>query len=115
MSPSVPLLPSRDLVEAKARRILPRRDVRDLLQILDAAVTNAPAVDRERIQLAVLKLYEEGAGKHELETVAGWAKDDWRDVLSWAQYPRQSRRAGTPAAAKETAADAAEWQAWLDR
>lgn len=107
--------PTRDLVVAKAHRLLPRLSAHEVLKILDAAATNAPVVDRERVQLAVLKLYEEGAGKHDVDTVASWAKDDWRDVLSWAQYPRQSRHPVRPAPATETAADAAEWQAWLER
>lgn len=45
--------------------------------------------ERERVQLAILNL---SAGNEEkLREYVAVAKEDYRDVLSWAEYPEESR------------------------
>jgi hypothetical protein len=43
----------------------------------------------ERVRLAILKL--SGGDLDELKATVEGAKEDWRDVVSWAERPRQTR------------------------
>lgn len=43
-----------------------------------------------RVWLAVLKLA--GSNLAEIEKITKYAKQDFRDILSWAEYPRQGRK-----------------------
>ena len=60
-------------------------DLADVMAILDLYGVKSYERERERVQLAILKLSEGDAGKllHYLDV----AKKDYRDVLYWAEYP----------------------------
>lgn len=71
--------------------------------------------ERFRVQLAVLKL----AGD-DLEKIAAYttrAKEDYRDVLAWAEYPMQSKHWSIPEGPEKDRlrqADRDAYQTWLD-
>jgi len=63
-----------------------------------------------RIHLAVLRLA--GSDLAEIRRLLDDARKDFRDVLAWAEYPRQMRQTwSTPDA---EAADRRAYEAWLD-
>ena len=70
-----------------ASRLFPETDVRFVMQILDGYGMKSSEPERERVQLAILKLSEGQTSKlqHYLEA----AKRDYRDVLYWSENPAQ--------------------------
>jgi len=56
-----------------------------LLQYGNSASENEP----ERVRLAILKLA--GSDLLELKRMVEGAKEDYRDIIAWAEYPRQIR------------------------
>ena len=56
--------------------------------LLDAYGTEPHELERERVQLAILKI-SEGDEQKVREHVA--TKTDYRDVLFWADYPEQAK------------------------
>lgn len=76
---------SRADVERVLRRDFPSNLLSDVLQILDEYGTEEHHREKERVQLAVLKL---SAGSQErLRREIQETKCDYRDVLSPAEYP----------------------------
>jgi hypothetical protein len=68
----------------------------------------------DRVRLAILKLA--GTELRSVEKYTGYAREDYRDVLAWAEYPRQARHWVKPGAdekQKMIAADLAEYEEWL--
>jgi len=68
----------------------------------------------ERVRLAILKLA--GAELRSVEKYTGYAREDYRNILAWAEYPRQARQWVMPDAdekQKMIAADLAEYEDWL--
>lgn len=68
----------------------------------------------ERVRLAILKLSGADLGKLEHNTTR--AKQDYRDVLAWAEYPGQSKNWSImkgPQKEKLKKADLDEYEAWL--
>jgi hypothetical protein len=71
----------------------------------------------ERVRLAVLKL----AGSHlvELKKMVDGAKEDWEDVVSWAERPRETRcqlanrKLHENQRQKIQKEDQDEWESWL--
>ena len=60
-----------------------------MLELLDSYGVEPYERERERVQLAVLKLSEGNEEKvREFVTVA---KRDYRDVLFWAEYPEEAK------------------------
>ena len=71
--------------------------------------------ERERVLLAVLKL--SGADLKRLRQTVEAASGDFRDVLAWAESPRQMKLGPSAPLADQAAArtaDAAEYRAWLE-
>ncbi len=63
---------------------------RDLAaRLLDAYPTEACALERERVQLAIIKLSQGSVEK--LKEHLAVAEADYRDVLLWADDPREAR------------------------
>ncbi len=81
-SMSVPY--SREDVLAAVRQWLPDEDTASVLAVLDAYSTEPYERERERVQIAVLKLSEGDVDKL-LQYVTA-ARLDYRDVLYWAEY-----------------------------
>jgi len=86
--------PASSIDRATVRRIIvrvyPGDRGRDILNVLDQYGTEPHESERDRVQLAILKLCEERslAGPSALVDAA---KRDYRDVLAMAEYPLQSK------------------------
>jgi len=56
------------------------------------------------------------AGFSRIEKMTKYAKEDFRDILSWAEYPRQSKKWSLPDGPKKQQivdADRVEFEEWL--
>ncbi len=69
-----------------------------------------------RVRLAVLKLLGTDPDIEKLAEITRAAKTDFRDVLAWAEYPRQSKHWSAKGTEKEKLliADLNEYQEWLN-
>jgi len=84
---------SRDQVVASVEETFPKNSWARVLDLLDSYGVEPYERERERVQVAILKL---GAGSQaKLREYVAVAKRDYRDVLFWAEYPEESRL-GTP-------------------
>jgi hypothetical protein len=103
------------LLEGKLETMFPedftRRRVRKiLLEYGHEAHEREP----DRVRLAILKLA--GAELRSVEKYTGYAQDDYRTILAWAEYPRQAREWVMPDADTRREmidADLAEYENWL--
>ena|SRR6266481_6182983 len=80
---------SRDEVVAAVRKTFPESDWARVVELLDGYGVESYESERERVQLAILKL-SNGSEEKLCEFVAV-AKRDYRDVLFWVEYPEESR------------------------
>ena len=67
-----------------------------------------------RVRLAILKLA--GAELRSVEQYTGYAREDYRNILAWAEYPRQAQQwvmPDTDAKQEMIEADKAEYEHWL--
>ena len=80
--------PTREDVLAAVAEQFPDRDAAAVLALLDSYGTRRSEPERERVQLAILKLSGGDIEKprHDLDV----ARQDYRDVLYWAEYPDHS-------------------------
>ena len=60
-----------------------------MLELLDSYGVEPYEQERERVQLAILKL--SGGSEEKLREFVAVAKRDYRDVLFWAENPEESR------------------------
>ena len=80
---------TRDEVVAVVQKTFPKPAHARVLELLDTYGVESYECERERVQLAILKL---SAGREEkLREFVAVAKRDYRDVLFWAEYPEESR------------------------
>jgi hypothetical protein len=78
-------------VEATVRSLFPASDTQTILSILDQYGVHDWEREKERVQLAILKL---AAGNEaQLLYFTGIAKKDYRDVLMWADNPPTQEQA----------------------
>jgi|SRR5689334_5067794 hypothetical protein len=77
--------PSRKDVEEAVARLFPGSDKQTILSILDEYGIRDWERERERVQLAILKL--SAGDEQRLLDFTGVAKQDYRDVLMWADNP----------------------------
>jgi hypothetical protein len=111
--------PSRSQVIRKIKRYWPEMDPDDILRILDRYGEEAWEGDRERVHLAILKVSE---GEFErLEGLIRAAKADFRDVIAWAEYPKELKtgfvgmKALTPEEARAVREeDRGQYKKWLE-
>jgi hypothetical protein len=80
--------PTRDLVLTKIAHTFPNHAPAEILAILDRYGTKPHHPERDRVHLAILMLSEGKLDK--LDHYVNVADQDYRDVLSWAEYPEQS-------------------------
>ena len=80
---------SRDDVLASVRAIFPDSDWTGVVGVLDRYGVVSYERERERVQLAILKLCEGSEDK--LRDYVDVAKRDYRDVLFWAENPEEAR------------------------
>ena len=82
---------TRELVILKANQIFPNYDISEIMQILDAYGKEKYEYEKERVQLAILKICKDDKGDLELlKKLVEWAKIDYRDPLWNAEYSKQS-------------------------
>ena len=80
---------SRDEVVAVVQKTFAESARARVLELLDTYGVESYERERERVQLAILKL---SAGNEEkLREFVAVAKRDYRDVLFWAENPEESR------------------------
>src|SRR2546421_4939626 len=80
---------SRDEVVAVVQKTFPEGAHARVLELLDRYGVESYERERERVQLAILKLSE--GNEEKLRKFVTVAKRDYRDVLFWAEYPEESR------------------------
>src|SRR5207244_6184593 len=80
---------SRDEVVAAVEATFPKESKARVLELLDGYGVEPYERERERVQLAILKLSE--GNEEKLREFVAVAKRDYRDVLFWAEYPDESR------------------------
>jgi hypothetical protein len=78
---------SRNLVIEKAKQCFPNEDPQKIIAILDEYGTDSNERDRERVQIAILKL--SGENIDHLHMHVSMAKRDYRDILAYAEYPEE--------------------------
>jgi hypothetical protein len=85
-----PAGPTADDVNAKVRGLFAPEQVESVLRQLRECVQSAPEGEQLRVQMAVLKLYDEDPARDLGKWLAA-TRGDHRDALFWAEYPRQAR------------------------
>ena len=78
---------NRDLVIGKVRQCFPNEVLEEIMSILDLYGSELYEKERERIQIAIIKVSEGNLDK--LRESVKAAKLDFRDVLAWAEYPEE--------------------------
>ena len=80
---------SRDEVVAVVQKTLPGDAHTRVLELLERYGVLPHEPERERVQLAILKLSE--GDEEELRKFVAVAKRDYRDVLFWAENPEEAQ------------------------
>jgi|SRR5207249_9860493 len=80
---------SRDEVVAVVQKTFPETAHARVLELLDGYGFESYERERERVQLAILKLSEGNEDK--LREFIAVAKRDYRDVLFWAENPAEAK------------------------
>src|SRR5205809_3274447 len=80
---------SRDDVVAVVQKSFPESDWARVLEVLDRYGVESYERERERVQLAILKLSE--GNEEKLREFVAVAKRDYRDVLFWAENPEEAK------------------------
>ena len=83
------MIASRRDVVAALRKHFPRAKARSLLDLLDTYGREPHHRDRERVQLAIVKLSE--GDEEKLRYFLAVATRDYRDVLFWCDQPEEAR------------------------
>jgi hypothetical protein len=99
---------------AKVRQVFPDADPGDIQRQLDRYA----GPERLRVQLAIVKLSDEDRRDCPAHYVDA-ARNDYRDVLAWAEHPQQLRpdwfTLSVTERAKVTKADRQQYARWLAR
>ena len=80
---------TRDEVVAVVQKTFPESACARALELLDTYGVESYERERERVQLAILKLSE--GNEEKLREFVAIAKRDYRDVLFWADNPDEAR------------------------
>jgi hypothetical protein len=80
---------SRDEVVAAIQAVFPESSRTRILELLDGYGVESYERERERVQIAILKLSE--GNEEKLREFIAVAKRDYRDVLFWAENPEEAR------------------------
>ena len=80
---------SREEVVAVVRKTFPESAQARVLELLDTYGVESYERERERVQLAILKLSE--GNEEKLREFVAVAKRDYRDVLFWAENPEEAK------------------------
>lgn len=108
---------TREMVIKKAGLLFPQEDISQIISILDGYGHEAHHREADRVKMAALRLSN---GKMErLQAFVETACNDYRDVLTIAEYPCQYRANMTndttvPLPEDPETFDSEQYQAWLD-
>jgi hypothetical protein len=80
---------SREEIVAAVQKTFPEGAQARVLELLDSFGIESHERERERVQLAILKLSE--GNEEKLREFVAVAKRDYRDVLFWAENPEEAR------------------------
>src|SRR6266403_1792436 len=80
---------SRDEVVAAIKATFPESSRARVLELLDSYGVESYERERERVQLAILKLSE--GNEEKLREFVAVAKRDYRDVLFWTENPEEAK------------------------
>jgi hypothetical protein len=103
---------TRETVLRKVRAVFPGSDPARVLETLEGAEGG------HRVQLAIVKLCDEGKGLSDLAHYVSTAKTDYRDVLAWAEFPNEGRLPPFPSAPDREAAqkrDHEQYMRWIEQ
>ncbi len=107
---------SREMVIKKSKEIFPHESTSKILQILDDYGAQSYEAERERVHIAILKLSDGELEK--LHKYVKIAKEDYRDVLGYAEYPLEMRaetwRMDAQAAEEIRKKDRKQYLEWLN-
>jgi hypothetical protein len=81
---------NRNLVLAKVRQCFPREDPEKVMTLLDLYGKESYEQERERVQIAIIKLSQGDLDKLRENVKA--AKNDFRDVLAYVEYPEEMKK-----------------------
>ena len=101
----------------KIRQVFPDKEESKILAILEVYGIEPYEKEKYRVYLAILKLCDEEILTEPSEYVKV-AKQDYRDVLAWAEYPNQIKFGPTKDPEKSAELikkDAKQYQAWLNK
>ena len=108
---------TREFVLAKVRQEFPHSEAEEVLAILETYGEFDYERERKRVQLAILKLSEGNIDK--LRANVKIAKQDYRDVLAYAEYPSEMRYPTWRMEAQKVETirqtDRKQYQEWLKR
>jgi hypothetical protein len=99
---------TRETVLRKIRAVFPGSDPAHMLGTLENG-----GGEGARVQLAVIKLCDEGRGLSELPHYVNTAKLDYRDVLAWAEQPNVIRLPPSASDSDREEADRSDLQQYL--
>ena len=105
------------LLASKLEKLFPESGDRlEATALLESYGQEPYEQEQTRVRLAILKLAGHTPNITEIKKYTSAAKADFRDVLSWAEYPRQSKKWSAKGAEKQqlVEADLNEYQAWLN-
>src|SRR5437764_5036114 len=80
---------TRDEVVAVVQKTFPETSHSRVLELLDSYGVESYERERERVQLAILKL--SNGNEEKLREFIAVAKRDYRDVLFWAENPEEAK------------------------
>ena len=109
--------PTLETVRKKIRIIFPDKKETDILACLENYGIESYEKGRYRIYLAILKLCEEKNIPDPTYYVKA-AKQDFRDVLAWAEYPNQMKFGPTTDPVKTAELvkkDQKQYESWLNK
>lgn len=117
MSEDVEPQATRALVIRKAEQVFPHEELSEVLAVLDDYGSETYHQERERVQLAVLRL--SGGDMAQLRKGMETARGDYRDVLCVAEYLRECELTGSADLESEATlmareADRRDYLAWLE-
>lgn len=79
-----------EILDSKLKRLFPDRSERQkVMEILLTYGTESYEREPDRVRLAILKL--SGNSLDEIKKYTQYAKQDFRDILCWAEYPNQGK------------------------
>ena len=102
-----------DQVRRKIAQVFPDCDPKVVAATLARYGTEKHELEPDRVRLAILKLCDEEDAP-DLERMVEFAKQDFRDVLAWAEYPNQSKKLFS-GDEELKAKDKAQYRAWLEK